>query len=62
MSRLHDKISFSTLVATKLAVFLVFPGFRRYRARLQRFSIPLFTVGILTPEMFFRRGTLESAM
>jgi hypothetical protein len=27
MSRLHDKISFSTLVATELAVFFGFPWF-----------------------------------
>jgi hypothetical protein len=52
-------------IAKEQAGFLTFLfriGFQQSALDLQRFSLLVVNVAILTPELFFRRGTLEFAM
>jgi hypothetical protein len=62
VSRIRDKISFKPCRHRVLGIFSPLLWFGRLRAGLKKFSISLITGGILTPEKFFQRGTLESTM
>jgi hypothetical protein len=60
---LHDKIGPEAERAGEILAFFRFLiGFQRDAPELKKFSFSVVTAAILTPELFFRRGTLEFAM
>ena len=62
-SRLRDKIRpQAERAAGILSFFRLSIGFQWAVSAMQRFSLSVVRAGILTPEKFYQRGTLENAM
>jgi len=60
---LHDKIGSDIERAGAILDFFLFRiGYQRSAAEVEKFSFLVVTTAILTPQLFFRRGTLEFAM